>query len=128
MKRASVNIAAAGTANDQRCWGAPPVMGLGDHVGDLVEGAADEIHELEFGYGTHSGEGGSECGTYDGGLGYGRVDDAFGAEMVDEAVRHLERASVDSDVFAYAEDRGIALHFFPDSLADGFEISEGRHV
>src|SRR5580700_4547749 len=99
-----------------------------DHVADLVEGAADEVHELEFGDRTHAGEGGSECRAHDGGLGDGCVDDALGAEAVDETIGDFERAAVDADVFAQAEDGGVAVHFFPDSLADGFEVSELHRV
>jgi hypothetical protein len=35
-------------------------MGFRDHVGDLVEGTADEIHELELGYRSHPGKGRAE--------------------------------------------------------------------
>ena len=124
MEWAAVNIAAAGAANHQRRGRAPAIVSLGDHVDDLVEGAADEIHELELGHRTHAGERGAEGRAHDGGFRDGRVDDALGAEAVDEAVGDFERAAVDADVFAEAEDGGIALHFLPDSLADGFEIGE----
>ncbi len=97
-------------------------MRFRDHVGDLVEGAADEVHELKFGDGTHTGERRSEGRAYDGGFGDGRVDDALGAEAVDETVGDFKSPAVDADVFAEAEDGGVAVHFFPDSLADGFEV------
>ena len=66
-------------------------------------------------------------------LGNGRfsdwgVNDSLGAEAVNEAVSDFERAAVNSNVLAQAKNRGIAFHFFPDSLTDGFEISELRHV
>src|SRR2546421_60473 len=54
----------------------------------------------------------------------GRVDDALGTEAVDESVRDFEGATVNADVFAETEDSGVVFHFFPDSLADGFEVSE----
>src|SRR5271169_6535787 len=103
-------------------------MRLRDHVADLVEGAADEVHELELGDGTHASERRSEGRAYDGGLGDGRVDDALGAEAVDESVGDLEGAAVDTDVFAEAENSWVAVHFFPDSLADGFEVSKLHRV
>ncbi len=127
VKRAAVNIAAAGSANHQRRGRAPAIVSLGNHVDDLVEGAADEIHELEFGHRTHAGERRAEGRADDGGLRDGRVDDALRAEAIDEAVGDFERAAVDADVFAETEDGRIALHFLPDSLADGFEIGELRH-
>ena len=42
--------------------------------------------------------------------------------MIDEAFGNFERAAVNADVLTDAEDGGIAFHFFPDALADGFEI------
>src|SRR5260370_23395069 len=99
-------------------------MGVGEDVADVVEGAGDEIHELEFGDWAHAGERRSESRAHDGRLGDGRVDDALGAEAVDETVGDFEGAAVNADVFAEAEDGRIAVHFFPDSLADGFEVGE----
>jgi hypothetical protein len=98
-----------------------------DHVADLVEGAADEVHELKFGDGAHSGERCAESRTYDGGFGDGCVDDALRAEAVDEPVGDFKRPAVDADVFTQAEDGWVAVHFFPDSLADGFEVGELGH-
>jgi len=43
-------------------------VGLRDHVGDLVEGASDEIHELKFGHRAHAGEGSAKGGSDDGGF------------------------------------------------------------
>jgi len=40
----------------------------------LIEGAADEVHELKFGYGTQAGEGGSESRADD-------ADSAMGVSM-----------------------------------------------
>jgi hypothetical protein len=64
----------------------------------------------------------SKSRAHNGGLGDGRVDDALGAEAVDETVSDFERAAVDTDVFAETENGWVAIHFFPDSLADGFEV------
>ena len=69
-----------------------------------------------------------ESRAHNGGLGDGRVDDALGAEAVDETVGDFESPAVDADVFAEAEDSWIAVHFFPDSLADGFEVSELHRI
>src|SRR6202050_3514346 len=122
MEGAAVDVSAAGAAQDQRRGRAPEIMRLRDHVADLVEGAADEIHELEFGDGAHPGERRSEGRAYDGGLGDGGVDDALGAEAIDESVGDFETSAVDADVFGAAGDGGLTVHFFPDSLADGFEV------
>ncbi len=52
MEGPAMHVAAAWTAQHQRGWRSPAVVRLGGHVDDLVEGAADEVHELEFGHGT----------------------------------------------------------------------------
>ena len=128
VEGAAVDIAAAGAAQDEGCRRAPEVMRLRDHVADLVHGAADEVHELKFGDRTHAGERRAEGRAHDGGFCDRRVDDPLGTEAVNEAVGDFEGAAVDADVFADAEDGGVALHFFPDSLADGFEIGKLHRV
>src|SRR6202140_5020284 len=122
-----MNVTAARPAQNERGGRAPQVVRFRDHVADLVEGAADEVHELKFGDGAHAGERRSEGRAHDGGLGNRGVDDALGAEAVDETVGDFEGAAVDADVFAEAEDRRVAVHFFPDSLTDGFEVGEWGH-
>src|SRR6185437_12297662 len=69
VEGAAVDVSTAGAAQDERGWRAPEIVSLGHHVADLVEGAADEIHELKFGDWTHSGERRSESRAYDGGFG-----------------------------------------------------------
>src|SRR5262249_20702994 len=123
----TVDVAAARSANDERRWGVPTIMRFGNHINDLVESAADEIHELEFSDRSQTGQRGAKGGPNDGGFGNRCVDDALRAEAVDEALGDLEGATVDADVFAKAEHGRVTLHFFPDPLADGFEISELRH-
>ena len=128
MKWAAMHIAAAWAAQHQRSGRSPTIVCRADHVDDLIEGAADEVHELEFGDGAQSGERGAKGSAYDGGLGDGSVDHALGAEAVDESVGDLEGATVDADVLAEAEDARVAFHFLPDSLADGFEIGGEGHA
>jgi len=100
---------------------------LRGHVDDLVEGATDEVHELKLGYGTQSGESGTECRAYDGRLRNRSIDDALGAKAINESVGDFERATVDTDVFADTEDARVALHLLPDTLADGFEVGDHGH-
>src|SRR4029077_7472154 len=103
VERAAVDVSAAGPAQDEWRWRAPEVVRFRDHVADLVEGAADEVHELKFGYRAHAGERRSEGRAHNGGRGDGRGDHALGAEAVDESVGDFERAAVNADVFAEAE-------------------------
>src|ERR1051326_5837830 len=86
MEGPTMDVSAAGPAQDEWSRSAPKVVSLGNHVGDLVEGAADEIHELKFGDRAHAGERGAEGRTHDGGLCDGRVDNAFGTDAVDKSI------------------------------------------
>jgi len=127
MKWSAVNIAPARAANHKWRRRSPAVVSLGDHVGNLVEGAPNEVHKLELGYRTHSGKRRPERRADNRGFRNRRVNDALGTEAADEAVGDFECPAVDTDVLANAEDAGIAFHFFPNALADGFEIGELRH-
>ena len=124
MEWPAAHAATGGAANHHGSRRAPAIVGLRHRVHDLRVRGADEVHELKFGNRTHAGERGSEGGANDGRFGDGGVDNALRAEAVDEAVCDFERAAVNADVFADAEDGGIAIHFFLDALADGFKIGE----
>src|SRR5215469_18207432 len=128
VKWPSMNAPARGPAQHQRYRRSPAKMRLGQQVNDLVEGASDEVHKLKLGHRTHSGEGRAEASVHNGHLGDRSIDHAFGSEAIDEAVGDLESAAVDTDVFSDAKDGGIALHLFPDALADCLEVGKGRHV
>src|SRR5689334_11505436 len=119
-----MHIAPARSADNQRCWRIPAIVCLRHHVGYLIEGTSDEIHELKFRYWTQSSERSAKRRTDDCGFCDWRVDDTLGTESIDEAICNFEGAAVDADVLADTENGRIALHLFPDSLADRFEIWE----
>ena len=50
------------------------------------------------------------------GLGHGRIDDALGAELFQQARTDLECSAVGSHIFAKEEDGLVALHLFTYSL------------
>src|SRR5205823_11457925 len=103
VKRPTMHIAATRAANHQRCWRSPTIVSLRNHIDNLVEGTANEIHKLKLGDRTHAGERRPEGSTHDRGLSNGRVDDALRAETVDETVSDFEGPTVDSNVLAIAE-------------------------
>src|SRR5262249_9436983 len=51
-----------------------------------------------------------------------RVDDAFLAELADEAVRDLERSAVDADILADQEDARVAQHLLAQPFADRVDV------
>src|SRR6185503_2923292 len=127
VEGASMDTAAAGSAQHERRRRAPYIMRLRNHVADLVHGTGNKVHELKFRHRTHAGERCAEGCTHYGGFCDRSVDHPFRAKTMDKAIRDFEGAAVDADVFTQAEDGGVALHLLPDSLADGFEIGELRH-
>src|SRR5580698_1219693 len=104
MKRAAVDVSAAGAAQNQRRGRTPEIMSFRDHVGNLVESAADEIHELKFGDRAHAGERCAESRAHNGRFSDRCIDHAISSETVDEAVRDFESSAVNADVLADAED------------------------
>src|SRR5689334_367009 len=98
-----------------------------DHVADLVHSAANKVHELKFGDRTHAGQGRSKSRANNRRFRDWRVNHALGTEPVNKAIGDLECAAVNTDVLAEAENRRVALHLFPNSLADGFKIGQLRH-
>src|ERR1700756_2036017 len=113
-------------ANDHGCRRVPKIVPLGDKIGDLVEGADDEIDELHFGDGTQAEIAHAASRADDGGFADGSIHDAFPAEAFEQAFAGLERAAVDADVFADQHHRGVAFHFFVHGLFYGFEKSDLR--
>ena len=56
-----------------------------------------------------------------------RVDHAGLTEPLGESFRDFERAAVETDVFAEDEDALVALHLFPESLAQRLEKGDFGH-
>src|SRR3954453_13743106 len=102
-------------------------MGLRHHIANLVHSAGDEIHELKLSHRTHSSKRRTKSRANNRRLSNRRIDHTFWPEAINEAVSNLKCAAVNANIFTQTEDGGITLHLFPDSLADGFEISKVRH-
>ena len=122
VERPTMHAASAGSTQDERSGRTPAIMRLGHHVHDLIESAADEVHELEFSHGTHAGKRRAKGRAHDSRLSDGRINHALRPKVVDKSVRNFERAAVNADVFTNTEDGGIGLHLFPESLPDCFEV------
>src|ERR1700683_342824 len=127
MKRAAVNAAAGGPAYNHWHRRAVAIVRFGDHVGDLVEGAGDEINELHFRHGAQAEIAHAARSAYDGGFADRSFDHAFVAETREQAFGGFERAAVDADVFADDDDGRVAVHFLEHGLADGFEHRDFGH-
>src|SRR5437763_13651145 len=56
VKWAAMNVSAARAPNHERRGRTPTIVRLGHHIDNLIEGTADEVHELELCHRTHAGE------------------------------------------------------------------------
>src|SRR5712691_1907785 len=123
MKRPAVHAASGWPANDHGRGGIPKIMSLGDEIRNLIERADDEVDELHFANGAQAAVAHAAGGADNGALADGRVDDALPAKALEQAFAGLERAAVDTDVFADQNDRRVPLHLLKHGLLDGFEKS-----
>src|SRR6185503_13597942 len=80
-----------------------------------------------LGNGAHPHHRGAGAAAHDRSLGEGRVDHAPGAELLLEALRHLEGASVDADVLADDEDALVALHLGAEAVRNCLQIGLYGH-
>ena len=104
------------------------VMMPRQHVDDGVERARDEVGELVLDDRAQPDERGACCQTGESGFGDRSVDHTSRAELLQEALGHLEGAAELADVFADQKDVGIGLHLGHHRLADGLEIGDSVRV
>ena len=109
-------------AHDHRDRDAAPVVVLPRDVDELVEAVGDEVRVLHLRDGTQPLHRGAHGHAHDGLLADRRVHHALGAELLDEALRDLERAAVDADVLAEEIDALVALHLLPQRLGDRDQV------
>src|SRR5207237_4823406 len=128
MERTAVNAATARPSNNDGNPGPPAVPALCGKVRDLIESARNKIGELHFGDGTHPHECGADSGSYNSRLGYRCVDDAPLTEPFEHSSCNLERAAVNPNIFAENEHPFVLFHFFPDTLANRFNVSGQSHA
>src|SRR5881396_2197784 len=127
MERTAPHVAAARAAHHDRGRETGAVARGGDVVREHVVGAGDEVDELHLRHRAHAhvgrpGRRADDCRLRD-----RSVDDACLAELLREALRHLERAAVRPNVLTQDENARVALHLLPQALAQGFEVGHLDH-
>ena len=107
------------------------VVHLRHVVQKLVGAHAEKAHDLDVDQGPEAGCGRAHSGTDEAGLGYGGIPDALGAELLDEALGHPERAAevIDEslvgparragDVLAHHDHARVLAHHRADGLVNG---------
>ena len=123
----AMDAAAHRAANHQRDRRAPAVVALGGEVGDLVEGAGDEVHELQLANRAQAEVAHADGRADDGALSNRCFDDALAAELCQKTFGDFERAAVNADVFADHQHGRVAFHLLAQALRDRLQIGHGRH-
>ena len=127
VERAAREAAAGGQPDGDVHRQALPVVHLAGDVDELVEAAGDEVRELHLADRPHPLDGGADGAADDRRLGQRRVHHAVGAELVDEAVGHLEGAAEDADVLAHHEDALVGAHLLAHRVGDRLQVGHRRH-
>src|ERR1051326_1303716 len=102
-------------------------MSLRHHVGDLVHGTSNEIHELKLSHRPHSSKRSPKSGTNNGRFSNRRINHSFSAKPVNESIGDLERTTINTNVLTKTEDGRIAFHLLPNPLPDSLKVCKLRH-
>src|SRR5262245_44141715 len=127
MERPAVNSAATGSSYHKWNASPPAITAFRREIRDLVESTGDEVRELHFSDGTHTHERGANRGTHNSGLGNRSIDDPPLAKFFQHSGSNFECASVDAYILAEDEYTLVLLHFFPNALANRFDVSSEAH-
>ena len=99
----------------------------GGIIDKLIKAAGNKIGKLHFRNGLHPDERCTGRGSQNCGFRKDRIDNTIAPKMIKKSFCHFKRAAVLADVLTKEKHRRIALHLFPKSLADSFDICDDRH-
>ena len=128
MERAAADAAARRHADHQRQLDPAAPVGLRGDGDDHVEGAGDEVGELQLDHRPLAHPRGADGRSDEALLGDRGVDHSCGAELVLQAGRDAERATEVADVLAQEEDAIVVAQRVGQSRADGVEIGDLPHA
>src|SRR6266704_2365235 len=100
----------------------PAIVVLRRQLGDLVEGAGDEVGELHLDHRAHPHHGRADGSAHEPGLGQRRVQHPPLAVLLLEPLRDPEGPAVRADVLAHQKYPFVAGHFFIERLRDRLEV------
>src|SRR5215813_2204802 len=120
----------AGAADDDRhvVLAAGHVAEFRRRVHDLIERQQREVERHHLDHRPQADHGGTDAHAGEARFGDRRVDDALGAELFEEALRHLVGALVETDFLADHEDVGVAAHLLAQREVQGLAIGHHGHL
>src|SRR5215510_2124020 len=104
MERTSANARTTWTTKHGRDAGAPAVTALGGIVRQQIKSRGNEIDELKLRHRTHSHQCRTTRRTDNCTFGYRRIDYAFFAKFIQQAISDFKRAAICTNVLANNED------------------------
>ncbi len=116
-------------AQDHRHADLPPehVADLGGLVGHLVHGEAEEVDIHEFRDRSQPRHGSADGGADDSRLADRRVEQAFGAELVDQVLGDPVGAAIEPDLLADDDDGRVGPHSILQGLAERIAVGDLCH-
>ena len=124
MERSAMHPAAERSADHHGHRRAPAIVVLRRHLGDLVEGAGDEVGELHLDHGAHPHHGRADGSANEPGLGQRRVQHPPFAVLLLEPLRDPESSAVRADVLAHQKYPFVTSHFFIERLRDRLKVGD----
>jgi hypothetical protein len=96
-------------------------------VDDLLERERQEVLVHDLDDRAHALHGRADTRAHDRHLRDGRIADALGAELIEEALRDAHGAAHLGDVLAHDENVVVLAHRARERIADGFAIRQLSH-
>ena len=124
MERPPMHPTPERSPNHHRHRGAPAVMVLGCHLGDLIERAGDEIGKLHLHDRPHPHHGRPDGGSDNPRLGERGIQHSPLAVLLLKALRNPEGSAVWPDVFAQEEDGVVSAHLLVQGFGYRLEVSD----
>src|SRR5690606_36008097 len=125
MERAAPDPRSAWAAKYSLNAAAAAVSGFCCVVRQHIETTRNEVDELKLGDGFHTHQGSTAGCADDGGLCDRGIDNAAGAEMVNNPAGKLKGPAIGANIFAYNENGLVAGHLFPNAVTDSLDHCDG---
>src|SRR6185436_12515715 len=120
MEWTRADTRSAWTTKHSRQSRTPAITTLRRVVRQQIEAGGNEIDKLKLSHRPHAHQRRATRCSHDRALRDRRVDHSFFAKLVEQSICNLERAAIRADVLTDHKHGRVALHLFPDTLANRF--------
>src|SRR6266542_1896069 len=124
VKRSGTQARATRSTENRGDISTPAIARLRCVVRQQIKTRGNKVDKLELRNGPHSHQGSTAGGADNCAFRNRRVNHASLAKLINQPVGYFKCAPVRAHVFTYNKHSRVAFHFFPDTLADGFDKSD----